>query len=238
MKAAIYARVSTRDKSQNPETQLHELRAYCDDRGWAYQEYIDHASGATTSRPALRQLQHDIAWRRVNVVVVYKLDRLARSLPDLLDMTRAWERRGVDFVVTTQNIDTTSQGRFLFYILGAVGELERDMISERVKAGMARVKREGKHIGRPRARVRIPATVIAGLQDGSLSMYAAAKAAGVPRTTLARRLEERGITPHLIAGAGGDVTPHPVAAVGGGNVTTTMPVARKDTAGRKAGNDD
>jgi len=226
MKAGIYARVSTKDKGQNPETQLHELRAYCDDRGWAYQEYIDHASGANTSRPALRQLQRDIAWRRINVVVVYKLDRLARSLPDLLDMTREWDRRGVDLVVTTQKLDTTAQGRFMFYVLAAVGELERDILSERVKSGMARAKREGKNVGRPRARVRIPAAVVAGLQDGSLSMYAAAKAAGVPRTTLVRRLEERGITTH------------PVAGVGGENVSTTMPVVQKAAAGSKAGDDD
>jgi len=193
--AAIYARVSTDDKGQDPETQLGLLRDYCHGRGWDFKEYVDHASGSDGNRESLSQLKQDIAWHRINTVVIYRFDRLARNLRDLLELGDDWNGRGVDLISLTENVDTTSaQGRLVFQIFGAMAEFERSLISERVRAGLARAKREGKPVGRPRMRVRIPPGIVEKLQKGDISLFEAARVTGIPRMTLSRRLIERGIS--------------------------------------------
>jgi len=193
-KVGIYARVSTRDKGQDPETQLAKLRAYCEDRGWPWVEYIDRASGTTLERAGFQQLQKDIRGRRVNVVVVYSADRLARSLHHLIDITEEWGYRGVELVSLTQNIDTTTpMGRAFYQFIGIMAELERGMIIERVNAGLDRARREGKRLGRPKTRVRIPGEVLAAIKAGTMSVYQAAKVTGIPKSTLTRRLRDRGV---------------------------------------------
>ena len=147
---AIYARVSTND--QTVENQINELRDYCKRKGYTiYKEYCDEGvSGAKSSRPALNSLMDDAMKRRFDAVVVWKLDRLGRSLSHLLKTLEEFKSLGIDFVAYNQNIDTTTPtGRLMFSMIGAFAEFERELIRERVKAGMETAREKGKHIGRP-----------------------------------------------------------------------------------------
>ena len=155
-KAAMYVRVSTDE--QETDMQEVEIREYCEKRGWSCVLYRDKAqSGAKNDRPALNTMLSDMRRRRFDVVVVWKLDRLARSLRQLLTIGEECRSLGVDLVSLRQNIDTTlPAGRLTFQILGAVAEFERELLRERVKAGMAQAKRTGKHVGRPALRTFQP----------------------------------------------------------------------------------
>jgi DNA invertase Pin-like site-specific DNA recombinase len=151
-RAAIYVRVSTVE--QETDLQEHELQEYCDRRGWSCVVYRDKGqSGTKNDRPALTTLMNDLRRRKVDVVVVWALDRLARSLKQLLSIAEECKSLGVDLVLLKQNVDTTlPAGRLTFQVLGAVAEFEREMLRERVKAGMAQARRSGKHVGRPARR--------------------------------------------------------------------------------------
>ena len=150
--AAVYVRVSTVD--QHTELQETELLEYCQRRGWQQCVYRDKGqSGAKDNRPALAEMLKDIRKRKVDVIVVWALDRLARSLKHLLTIAEECKALGVDIVCLKQNIDTTlPAGRLTFQVLGAVAEFEREMLRERVRSGMAAAKRAGKRIGRPALR--------------------------------------------------------------------------------------
>jgi len=193
VKVGIYARVSTEHKGQNPETQLLELRKYCGDHGWLYTEYIDiGSSGATMDRPALNRLQKDIHYHRVNCVICWKFDRLARNTRELLNLADDWGKRNVDLISTTEQIDTTSPGgRAIFAIMAVIAEFERAVLVERVNAGLNRARREGKRLGRPKRRVTIPPGIVEAVQKGELTLYSAAKQTGIPRSTLKRRLGQK-----------------------------------------------
>ena len=151
-RAAIYVRVSTNE--QDTGLQETELQQYVESRGWEYVMYRDKAqSGAKNDRPALNTMLNDMRRRKFDVVVVWKLDRLARSLKQLLTIGEECRSLGVDLVSLRQNIDTTlPAGRLTLQILGAVAEFERELLRERVKAGMAQARRTGKHVGRPALR--------------------------------------------------------------------------------------
>src|SRR5450755_643223 len=151
-RAAIYVRVSTAE--QETDLQEHELKEYCERRGWSCVVYRDKGqSGAKNDRPALTAMMNDLRRRKIDVVVVWALDRLARSLKQLLSIAEECRSLGVDLVSLRQNIDTTlPAGRLTFQILGAVAEFERELLRERVKAGMAQARRIGKHVGRPAMR--------------------------------------------------------------------------------------
>jgi DNA invertase Pin-like site-specific DNA recombinase len=151
-RAAIYVRVSTND--QDTGLQETELREYVESRGWSCTVYRDQGqSGAKSERPALTALMNDLRKRKADVVVVWALDRLARSLKHLLTIAEECRLLGVDLVSLRQNIDTTlPAGRLTFAVLGAVAEFEREMLRERVKAGMAQARRAGKRVGRPALR--------------------------------------------------------------------------------------
>jgi DNA invertase Pin-like site-specific DNA recombinase len=151
-RAAIYVRVSTSE--QDTALQETELRQYAESRGWNCVVYRDKAqSGAKNDRPALNAMLGDMRRRRFDIVVVWKLDRLARSLKQLLTIGEECRSLGVDLVSLRQNIDTTlPAGRLTFQILGAVAEFERELLRERVRAGMAQARRSGKHVGRPALR--------------------------------------------------------------------------------------
>jgi DNA invertase Pin-like site-specific DNA recombinase len=151
-RAAIYVRVSTVE--QETDLQEHELKEYCERRGWSCVVYPDKGqSGAKNDRPALTTMMNDLRRRKIDVVVVWALDRLARSLKQLLSIAEECRAVGVDLVSLKQNVDTTlPAGRLTFQVLGAVAEFEREMLRERVKAGMAQAKRSGKHVGRPARR--------------------------------------------------------------------------------------
>jgi DNA invertase Pin-like site-specific DNA recombinase len=183
-RAAIYARVSTFE--QTCENQLAELRKYAENRGWTAQEYLDEGvSGAKDRRPALDAMVRDARRRKFDVVVCWRLDRLGRNLKHLITLLEDFEALGVAFVSLAEGIDaTTPAGRLQMHILGAIAEFERARIAERVKHGLARVRAEGRRLGRPPVDVSSDrlATVV------GLSVRQAAKQLGVSASTVYRRL--------------------------------------------------
>lgn len=183
-RAGLYVRVSS--TGQEPATQLLPLRAFAEARGWSTTEYIDHGiSGSKDRRPALDQLMAVVRARKVDVVCIVRLDRLARSLRHLVTLAGELEALGVDLVVTEQAIDsTTPAGKLMFGILGALAEFERSLIIDRVRSGIARARALGKPLGRPRT--AIDRGRAAELVAGGSSLRKAARAMGVSRSTLAR----------------------------------------------------
>jgi DNA invertase Pin-like site-specific DNA recombinase len=187
MKAALYARVSTLD--QEPENQLQELRRYTEARGWTAQEYVDHGvSGAKDRRPALDELLNSVRRRRVDVVVLWSLDRLGRSLRHLIGLLDEFQAIGVGFVSLREGLDcTTPAGRLQWQIIGAISEFERARIQERVRAGLARARAQGVRLGRPRRRIdpeRL--ATVAGLPARE-----AARRLGIPRSTFQRLVAQK-----------------------------------------------
>jgi DNA invertase Pin-like site-specific DNA recombinase len=153
---ALYARVSTDDKGQDPEMQLGPLRAYCKTREWViFKEYVDEGwSGADSTRPALTELKQDAHRGKFRVVLVWAFDRFARSILELILALDTFRAQGIDFRSHTQDIDTTTPfGRVIFAIIAAMAELERELFSERVTAGIERAREKGVQWGRPRAEV-------------------------------------------------------------------------------------
>jgi DNA invertase Pin-like site-specific DNA recombinase len=149
-RCAIYVRCSTNE--QSTDAQVTALKDFAAARGWEVQKiYEDRGiSGKRGSRPGLDALWVDCRKRSVDVCLVWALDRLARSLKQLIEALDAFGRLGVDFVCLKQDIDTTNAAsKLLFHIVGAVAEFEAGLIRERTLAGMAEARRKGKHIGRP-----------------------------------------------------------------------------------------
>ena len=182
MRAAIYARVSTFD--QEPENQLQELRRYIAARGWTGVEYVDKGlSGARDKRPALETLIQDAKRRQCDVLVCWRLDRLGRNLKHLITLLEDLQALGVAFVSLAEGIDaTTPAGKLQLHILGAIAEFERARIAERVRAGLARARAQGRRLGRPRA---LPPLERLRLVDG-LSADVAGARLGVSRSTIKR----------------------------------------------------
>jgi DNA invertase Pin-like site-specific DNA recombinase len=154
-RAAIYARVSTHN-GQNPEIQVSEIRDYCERRGWeVVGEFVDTGiSGAKERRPALDRLLSLCRKRSVDAVVVYRYDRFARSLRQLVNALEEFRALGVDFVSLHEGVDTsTPNGRLVFGIFASIAEFERELIRDRVRSGLALAKAKGKRLGRPRKTV-------------------------------------------------------------------------------------
>lgn len=147
-RAALYMRVSTID--QHPETQLLDLRQMAAQRGYVIvQEYTDKISGTKAKRPGLDQMMTDARRGRFDVVLVWASDRIARSVKHFLEVLDELNRFEVEYVSFRENIDTGGPlGRAIIVIIGAIAELERSLIVERVRAGMRRARLEGRHIGR------------------------------------------------------------------------------------------
>ena len=157
LKVAIYARVSTIN-GQDPEMQLRELREYCERRKWkVWKEYVDvGVSGAKEKRLELDKLLSDAHRRKFDGVIVWKFDRFARSVSHLLRALETFRAQGIEFVSLSEQVDTsTPTGKMVFTVLGAVAELERSLIVERVRAGIKNARAKGKRLGRPR---KIPNT--------------------------------------------------------------------------------
>jgi len=151
MKTALYARVSTLDKGQDPQMQLRELREYCERRGWTVTgEYVDvGVSGSKDSRPELNRLMTDAKRRRFDTMLVWKLDRFGRSLKHLVSALGEFQALGVAFVSLRDGFDlTTPAGRLMFNMVASFAEFERDLISERVRSGIANRRAKGLHVGR------------------------------------------------------------------------------------------
>jgi DNA invertase Pin-like site-specific DNA recombinase len=189
MKTAIYARVSTANAGQSPEMQLRELREYCERRHWSVAgEYVDIGiSAAKEKRPELDRLTADAHRRRFDAVVVWKFDRFARSVSHLLKALETFHALGIEFVSLTEGVDTsTPAGRMVFTVLGAVAELERSLICERVKAGLRNAKAKGKQVGRPR--VSLDSSEIARLRTEGLSWLKISEKLGVGEGTVRRAI--------------------------------------------------
>jgi DNA invertase Pin-like site-specific DNA recombinase len=158
MRCAIYARVSTTNHGQDTGLQTRELQEYCERRGWQIAgEYVDQGiSGTKEKRPELDRLMADAHKRRFDVVVVWRFDRFARSTSHLLRALETFQALGVHFVSLTESVDTsTPVGKMVFTILGSVAEMERQMIVERVRAGLRNARAKGKTLGRPRMSVDV-----------------------------------------------------------------------------------
>lgn len=187
-RAALYVRVSTAD--QRVDLQVNELRAVAAQRGWSVvAEHVDRVSGAKASRPALDQLLEQVRRAQIDLVAVWRLDRLARSIQHLLELGELLQRCRVDLVsVRDGAIDTTSPtGRLLFAMLGVMAAFERDLVRERVTAGLAAARRRGVRLGRPPTELDARAVEAAlGQTDGNIS--AAARLLGIPRSTLRGRM--------------------------------------------------
>src|SRR5271154_1823217 len=156
VRAAIYARVSTASNGQDPSMQTRELCEYCERRGWKItNEYVDEGiSGAKDSRPELNRLMADAHRRRFDTVIVWRFDRFARSVSHLLRALENFKALGIEFVSLSEQVDTsTPTGKMVFTVLGAVAELERSLIAERVKAGLRNARAKGTRLGRPPKRV-------------------------------------------------------------------------------------
>ena len=187
-RTALYLRVSTID--QHLETQLYDLRGLAAQRGFEIvTEYTDKISGAKAKRPGLDQLLADARRRKFDVVMVWAFDRIARSVRHFLEVLDELNHLNIEFVSFRENVDTGGAlGRAMVVIIGAIAELERNLIVERVRAGMRRARLEGRQIGRAPLDVDRPAI----LRDRArgLSLTALAKAYRISRTSVCRVLRE------------------------------------------------
>jgi DNA invertase Pin-like site-specific DNA recombinase len=148
-RVALYARVSTLDKGQDPETQLVQLRQYAQARNFEIvTEYIDYASGTSEDRTQYKLMMDAAKKRKIDVVLVWRYDRFARSTQALVNALKEFQSLGIDFISYQENIDTTTPtGELIFHVMASLAQFESSLISQRVKAGMARAKAQGKHIG-------------------------------------------------------------------------------------------
>jgi DNA invertase Pin-like site-specific DNA recombinase len=191
-RAAVYVRVST-DK-QTVENQLRELRQIAERRGWqVVEEYHDAGiSGAKgrDQRPGLDQMLKDASRRKFDVVMAWAIDRLGRSLIDLLGTIQRLEACGVDLYLDQQSIDTTTPaGRLMFQMTGAFAEFERSMIRQRVKAGLRRAVEQGKQLGRPRVSRDVEKRIQSHLRKG-MGILKVASELGVGTSTVQRIKQE------------------------------------------------
>lgn len=187
-RTALYARISTSNNGQSPEMQLRELREYCERRGWTVAgEYVDLGiSGTKEKRPELDRLMAEAHRRRFDAVIVWKFDRFARSVSHLLRALETFQALGVHFVSLSESLDTsTPSGKMVFTVLGAVAELERSLIVERVKAGLRNARAKGKRLGRPMRVVDVRR--VAALRAQGLGWKKIATDMGVGVGTLIRR---------------------------------------------------
>jgi DNA invertase Pin-like site-specific DNA recombinase len=186
-RAVLYMRVSTVD--QHPESQLHDLQELARQRGYEIaREYTDRISGTKAKRPGLDELMRDARRGRFDVVLVWASDRLARSVRHFLEVLDELSHLGIEFVSYRENLDTSGPlGRAITVIIGAIAELERNLIVERVRAGMRRAKLEGRHIGRRPLEID-RAAVLRDRAHGQ-SLGEIAKSFSISRATVSRILK-------------------------------------------------
>jgi len=186
-RVALYARVSTKNNGQDPETQLMALRDYAQARKLeVFSEYVDIGiSGSKDSRPALNRLMADARKRRFDTVLVARFDRFARSTRHLVLALEEFHALGVDFISLSESVDTsTPTGKMVYTVIAAVAELERSLIRERVVMGLQRAKAQGKNLGRPR--VAVDADRVAALRAQGHSWAMITKELGIGKGTAQR----------------------------------------------------
>ncbi len=208
-RVGIYCRVST--KEQTPENQLLDLRRYCKARGWQIvAQCVDHGiSGAKDDRQALKEVMSLARKRKIDVLLVWRFDRFARSLANLVNSLEELRRLGVDFVSYQENIDTSSpQGKLMFGVMASLAEFERALIRERVLAGLRRAKEHGKRLGR--APVEIDNAKLRTMRQMGHSVRQIGTALGISKSLVARLLSTK---PHRIMAAGsvGALSSNPVS---------------------------
>lgn len=192
MRAAIYARVSTKGKGQTTDLQVSECGEYCKRQGWETELYEDAASGAPRKRPGLDRLMKAATLKMFDVVVVWKLDRFSRSLTDLVNNLLELNRLGVRFVSITQGIDTDKRNptsELLIHILAAMSEFEHSLISERVKAGIARRREKGLKCGGGTQWKVIDMQRVKDMREQGYSIREIAEALKQKPSTIFRRLK-------------------------------------------------
>jgi putative DNA-invertase from lambdoid prophage Rac len=206
MRVGIYARVSTSDRDQNPETQLVALREFVAAQEWKIiGEFVDKASATDLrNRYAWRKLLDEASRRHLDLVLVFRIDRAFRSVLDAattLERLRGW---GIGLRSFCEPwLDTTSPfGEALYYITAAYAQLERGILAERVRAGMERARKEGKHVGRPPLVSEEWHQLRPMVESGAVSRSQASRILGVSRSTVGRRLSQKGggSEPSLILG--------------------------------------
>jgi DNA invertase Pin-like site-specific DNA recombinase len=188
-RVAIYARVSTVNHGQDVSMQTRELRQFAEARGWNVAgQYIDAGvSGTKDSRPELNRLMADAHKRQFDVVCVWRFDRFARSVSHLLRALETFKALGIDFVSYSEQMDTsTPAGKMVFTVLGAVAELERSLIVERVRAGLRNARAKGKTLGRPR--VGVDAAKVGSLREQGRSIREIADELGYSRSLVHKTL--------------------------------------------------
>jgi DNA invertase Pin-like site-specific DNA recombinase len=184
-RVALYARVSTLDKGQDPETQLVQLRQYAQARNFeVITEFIDYASGTSEDRTQYKLMMSAAKKRKIDVVLVWRYDRFARSTQALVNALKEFQSLGIDFISYQENIDTTTPtGELIFHVMASLAQFESSLISQRVKAGMARAKAQGKHIARPPIAKELQTKIIE-LQREGLSMNKISKTLGIAYGTV------------------------------------------------------
>ena len=189
MKIALYARISTDE--QNPEVQLQALRGHATNRGWTVtEEFVDHGySGAKERRPALDRLMKAAWTGQFQAVLIFRFDRFARSTKHLITALEKFQSLNINFISLQEQFDTSTPiGHAMFTIIGAMSQLERDIIRERVMAGLAHARTRGVRLGRPVASAK-PDEVLDLKQQG-LSVPEIATRLHCSRSTVKRRLHE------------------------------------------------
>lgn len=189
-KVAVYCRVSTQE--QSTDLQREEIQRYVTAREWAVTAfYEDKATGTNANRPELKKLLNDARQRKFEIVICWKLDRLFRSLKDLVVTLQEFNDLGIEFISLKDNIDlTTASGRLLMQIIGAMAEFEVCLVKERVKAGLKAAKSKGRVLGRPR---RIDLTKVAQLRRDGLSLNQIAQRLGTTKGGVSKTLKKLGL---------------------------------------------
>ena len=191
MRAALYARVSTHDQ-QTLGLQADAMAAYIKDRGWSLARQVEDVGSGTKDRPGRDSLLRAARRREVDIVVVWRLDRWGRSVADLMATLRELNELGVGFVSLTEALDlTTPSGRAMAGMLAIFAEFEREILRERVRAGIAQARKEGRPHGRPRT-ASLKAGELIRLKAERLSHSEIAQRLGIGRTSVLRILRAAG----------------------------------------------
>src|SRR5260370_5567628 len=192
-RVALYARVSTTNHHQDVQVELRDLKTYVKLHGWSVAaEYVDHISSAKKNRPQLERMMADAKKNKFDIVACWKFDRVARSAIELVYVLDQLKKLKINFVSMTESVDTTTpMGGFVVTVLGAVGKMERSMISERVKAGLRNAKAKGTQLGHPSPTPITKRLIerVRELNKEGQSLRAIAKQVKVSHVTVARLLK-------------------------------------------------